>query len=292
MSALVSNRVAALLAGGFDLTPLLSLTKPLRCFWYNPATPAVLDPDCLPLLPLPAYHALLCLSASPPVDIERRAGYVYIQGAADDEETWAQGLTPASLWSRLDEFQSACAQGDAAVTEHVGAVVGQVLPGGNGADTRGQPVEVVPEQLWLGQPLKRQPQGQLVLSCVDEESFIELGATVLRFDFTTAAYCPLLSASQSPQSPRSASPASTTDHLTSTVLLHAIPAGKRHRHELETCLTPLLLRVRQALAQGQPVCCVGERMDQLDRSVLRVWWWLVRLSKQMCAEQLLLRWPC
>lgn len=50
---------------------------------------------------------LLCVSASrivPSDQLDPEAQHVYVQGAGDDEEAWARGLTPALFWTHRDEI--------------------------------------------------------------------------------------------------------------------------------------------------------------------------------------------
>lgn len=50
---------------------------------------------------------VVCVSASrstPTPDVTTTDSWIYIQGAGDDEESWAQGLTPATFWRRREEI--------------------------------------------------------------------------------------------------------------------------------------------------------------------------------------------
>lgn len=44
------------------------------------------------------FWPIVCLVASEPIDTRRKEGFMYVQGCADDEESWARGLTPAMFW--------------------------------------------------------------------------------------------------------------------------------------------------------------------------------------------------
>lgn len=67
------------------------MSKPLRPIWISPATTlhgvniSGLD-----------FHPVFCLSASKLIKgdgIERRLGYVYIQGSGDDHEMWSKACS-------------------------------------------------------------------------------------------------------------------------------------------------------------------------------------------------------
>jgi len=102
--------VAQLRASGVDLAPLAStLRKPLRPLWVSQATrtpPAAGGTDALAAL---AFVPVILVSASAPLHWrgERRtsacgAPWAYVPGAGDDEESWANGLTPATFWAHAD----------------------------------------------------------------------------------------------------------------------------------------------------------------------------------------------
>ncbi len=119
--------------------------RPLRAFWITTDTHFVdnLPPDwsCGGL-----YSPVVCVSCSDPVDSEWRSSaaavssssssssppspspspspsdasacsYCYTQGAADDHEAWAQGLTPDLLWRHWEGLLAAAASGSAAACE-------------------------------------------------------------------------------------------------------------------------------------------------------------------------------
>jgi len=81
MRQLIPGLAANLLNSSFHLH---SLNVPLRPFWVTPrSTPHTLPTDCFPVV---------CVSASKQVEdgMERRSHtYSYVQGAADDHESWS-----------------------------------------------------------------------------------------------------------------------------------------------------------------------------------------------------------
>ena len=81
-----------------DITELRKkLAKPLRTFWI---TPDILEaPDLANLAP---YYPVVCCTASRRVRGSEASEDGYIQGAADDSESWAQGITPSLFWEHKD----------------------------------------------------------------------------------------------------------------------------------------------------------------------------------------------
>ncbi|KNE56967.1 hypothetical protein AMAG_02733 [Allomyces macrogynus ATCC 38327] len=78
-------------------------TKPLRLLWISPSSTSLDRPDPSELEFIPVY----CVCVSRVVeesDGYRGDNYVYIQGAADDEKNWAQGLAPELFWSNRAAF--------------------------------------------------------------------------------------------------------------------------------------------------------------------------------------------
>lgn len=78
----------------------LHLTKPLRPLWITHDD----DDDPLPAAAVSAsFHPIICCTSSRRVASEE-AGY--IQGAGDDTENWALGLTAPIFWAHRDELLS------------------------------------------------------------------------------------------------------------------------------------------------------------------------------------------
>ncbi|KAJ3192591.1 hypothetical protein HK101_006274 [Irineochytrium annulatum] len=126
---------------------LPNLLKPLRPLWiHHPDTsqppvipPAWRDPTRLP------FHPLFLVSASRPVPdgLDRRpGGFTYVQGSADDHETWAMGITPGLWWS-WREMLTACATAEEC-EEVVRGLVGRDLPAPKVSPGRGTPFD------WIG----------------------------------------------------------------------------------------------------------------------------------------------
>ncbi|KZZ98338.1 Initiator tRNA phosphoribosyl transferase [Moelleriella libera RCEF 2490] len=108
VSALLPGFVSSLRALGLSSSALLLpppdgvLTKPLRPYWIThdsahlPAAGTVVFDD---------YRPVFCLTASRRDDGESPSSYV--QGAGDDTENWARGLTPALFWANKDALLAA-----------------------------------------------------------------------------------------------------------------------------------------------------------------------------------------
>lgn len=115
IEALIPSFVQSLRDLDLDLSPLPALTKPLRPAWITrdstllPA-PDNSDPDPDPdrAIIFRDYRPVVCLTASRRVlgsELDSHDGY--IQGAADDTENWACGLTPHVFWNHVDTLLSA-----------------------------------------------------------------------------------------------------------------------------------------------------------------------------------------
>lgn len=95
--------VRDLLATGIDSCLFKDLDKPLRPMWLTPDSTIqhvedrFVTADFYPIV-------LVTASKRVPDGIERQEGYTYIQGAADDEEMWAGGLTPLLFWRYREEL--------------------------------------------------------------------------------------------------------------------------------------------------------------------------------------------
>ncbi|MCJ1435830.1 hypothetical protein MMC27_005206 [Xylographa pallens] len=68
------------------------LHRPLRVEWVTQASPSY---NCLRN---PAYHSVICCTASRQEASSGTWTDGYIQGAGDDSEGWSSGLTPAAFW--------------------------------------------------------------------------------------------------------------------------------------------------------------------------------------------------
>jgi len=91
---LVDSFVDTLLRSGLVTKNVCDkLQKPLRPFWYTQETLFVEAP----VFEEAPFFPVICVSASS-VQVQRIKGASYIQGAADDEDSWAMGLTWEVFW--------------------------------------------------------------------------------------------------------------------------------------------------------------------------------------------------
>ncbi|KAG8697946.1 hypothetical protein FRC08_006226 [Ceratobasidium sp. 394] len=107
MDAKVQGWAGELNASTYTL-PLL--TKPLRPFWISPYLSDFRVPIIDDSTP---FYPVVCVSASQPVQdgVDRRLGFMYVQGSGDDHELWSQGLTPTIFWAHKSQLL-ACPQDD------------------------------------------------------------------------------------------------------------------------------------------------------------------------------------
>ena len=89
--------VDAIMASAVDVSNIAAqLTKPLRPLWLNPDS--LMYVNMMPGFADCPFTPVVCVSASQPAGHSTPAGFDYMQGCADDEETWSRGLTPAAFW--------------------------------------------------------------------------------------------------------------------------------------------------------------------------------------------------
>jgi len=79
--------------------------RPMKPIWITPAT----DISLLDLDDEGHFHPVVLCTASSSVsdEVMSRVSY-YVQGAADDSESWAHGLEPAAFWRHHDELLKTC----------------------------------------------------------------------------------------------------------------------------------------------------------------------------------------
>lgn len=92
--------VDSLMQSGIDLDALAAkLTKPIRPLWVTPASR-------LTSAQFEEYFTVVLVTASAQVQsgYSREHGFLYVQGAADDEEEWSHGLTPEVFWQNTESI--------------------------------------------------------------------------------------------------------------------------------------------------------------------------------------------
>ncbi|KAM0275789.1 hypothetical protein ACHAQH_007412 [Verticillium albo-atrum] len=101
IAALLPSFLTSFLSLDLDIAPLKAhLKKPLRPLWITPDAP----PSATPGPVFEDAHPVICCTASRRVagGELREAGYVYVQGAGDDTENWACGLTAELFWGNVE----------------------------------------------------------------------------------------------------------------------------------------------------------------------------------------------
>jgi tRNA A64-2'-O-ribosylphosphate transferase len=112
--------------------------KPLRPVFVTPESglPVVLPGDC--------YPVILLTASSLEKNHERVGGYMYIQGAADDEESWSHGLTSFQFWENCSELL-ACGTEEELISR-IEEIKGNILSG----ELKEECTEIRPSNVSLG----------------------------------------------------------------------------------------------------------------------------------------------
>ncbi|KZO89703.1 initiator tRNA phosphoribosyl transferase [Calocera viscosa TUFC12733] len=112
ISSLIAGFVNSLRRSALVL-PMLD--KPLRPFWIHPQTTSL---PSLASATEREFYPVLCVSASRQVEGTHEglaqdwgAGWGYVQGAGDDEESWSEGLTPQLYWAHEAQLDT-CSRSD------------------------------------------------------------------------------------------------------------------------------------------------------------------------------------
>ncbi|KAI9719123.1 MAG: hypothetical protein M1812_003753 [Candelaria pacifica] len=80
-----------------------SISKPLRPFWIRPNIPFPNNKNIIPFN-TDIFHPLILCTASRFENVENW----YVQGAGDDSEGWANGLTANLYWTNREELRRTC----------------------------------------------------------------------------------------------------------------------------------------------------------------------------------------
>ena len=101
----INEWVSNVLKSGVDLSDFVNdFLKPLQCVWISRRTDldnfTSLNTNDLDFIPI------ILVSASDPDHPVKTTSWVYIQGAGDDHESWAMGLTPQLFWEHEHEMLS------------------------------------------------------------------------------------------------------------------------------------------------------------------------------------------
>ncbi|KAI6247338.1 tRNA A64-2'-O-ribosylphosphate transferase [Erysiphe necator] len=79
----------------------------LRKYLYKPLRPLWVTPDSVfsdEKLNFPDFHPVICCTVSRHIEGGELSASGYIQGAGDDTENWAHGLTPELFWEKIEEL--------------------------------------------------------------------------------------------------------------------------------------------------------------------------------------------
>ncbi|KAH8809336.1 tRNA a64-2'-o-ribosylphosphate transferase-like protein [Xylogone sp. PMI_703] len=114
ISALIPTFLSSLLDLGISPEGYRSkIKKPLRPFWITPDTytqttigrntlPGNNNGSSVPIEIFRDFHPVICCTVSRRVEAGEISAGGYIQGAGDDTENWAQGLTAPIFWANKD----------------------------------------------------------------------------------------------------------------------------------------------------------------------------------------------
>ncbi|KAI8922278.1 tRNA A64-2'-O-ribosylphosphate transferase [Powellomyces hirtus] len=239
----ISDRVLSfahkLLTSSVDMDKVSRiLLKPLRPIWISPAS--TLDGsfdwasgDDLPFYPV----VLLSASMAVPDGLDRREGYTYVQGSADDHEMWAEGLTPELFWQRSAELlatlnPTACTT---LVHQIVATSASRVSTSGSSSTATSSSIGTT------GISIGNHASGRPPTCFADHDLVINCGA------------------------PEHVFPDKEAMILANRYLFLPISEGKKGQHQLFDSLGPVLAYIREPLREGKRVlihCMQGK-----DRSV-------------------------
>ncbi|RKF57995.1 Uncharacterized protein C3F10.06c [Erysiphe neolycopersici] len=102
INALISGFVA-------DLQALKISPIQLRSYLHKPLRPIWVTPDSWPTeesYDFPDFHPIICCTVSRRIQGSEHSASGYIQGAGDDTENWAHGLTPLLFWENQENLLS------------------------------------------------------------------------------------------------------------------------------------------------------------------------------------------
>ncbi|KKA28395.1 hypothetical protein TD95_000219 [Thielaviopsis punctulata] len=98
ITALLPSFVSSLALVSLDIPSLQrTLTKPLRPLWITPDTPLPSPSDTQTIFS--SFRPVICCTASARSSAGELSAAGYVQGAADDTEMWAHGLTAPLFWA-------------------------------------------------------------------------------------------------------------------------------------------------------------------------------------------------
>ncbi|KAH8733730.1 tRNA A64-2'-O-ribosylphosphate transferase [Ilyonectria robusta] len=123
ITALLPQFLASLQALNLDLPSCL--TKPLRPVWVTPDS-SLPEPNATGASIFDDYRPVICCTASRRVVGSEMDEAGYVQGAGDDTENWACGLTPTVFWEHLEDLLTAS---EADLPDLIARLVSEKEPG-------------------------------------------------------------------------------------------------------------------------------------------------------------------
>lgn len=126
IEARIAGFVEALRALKLDLEPIRArLTKPLRPLWVTQESSLPSEPPAFP-----DFYPVVCCTSSRRVPGGEASEGGYIQGAGDDAESWAHGLTAPLFWANKESLMQHSEEELPSFIQHL------VQEGGTGNDSK------------------------------------------------------------------------------------------------------------------------------------------------------------
>ncbi|EDQ93115.1 uncharacterized protein MONBRDRAFT_5406 [Monosiga brevicollis MX1] len=275
VAAVLEDRLQALLAAPIDLSALLALDRPIRCLWFHRGQ--LLSEDFLPMLQQPDAYVVACVCVSEPVDVVQRPGFLYIQGAGDDEEMWCGRLEPDLFWRHAPHLLELCREGqsDAAILEAAQRCqAADPLAVSNSAEP---PSLSIPEtHFWLGDPatLTLAEPTNAAGAASSHIPRVVIHSTAAGYSKAPGQDCWHWSFAASGAQP------GLTAFLAEHPVTHvnaALPPAKRHRYELRDMAPALLELLREAQSASAFICFADDSRERcvllscIHRTVLGLW---------------------
>ncbi|KAF2218779.1 tRNA a64-2'-O-ribosylphosphate transferase [Elsinoe ampelina] len=130
-----------------------SLQKPLRPTWVTQSS-GVSGMD----LDESFYHVILCTASGRDAG-QDVSGFNYVQGAADDAEAWALGLTPQLFWEHKDTLLESS-------EDDLPALITSLVSEEDNNESTEAPILIKPTQLLIGTTASTIPQDcTLIITC-------------------------------------------------------------------------------------------------------------------------------
>lgn len=80
------------------------ISKPIRPTWVTQESTGLLSPSSPDHQIFEAFHPVICCTSSRRITDGEMSHSGYVQGAGDDTENWALGLTPPMFWEHMEQL--------------------------------------------------------------------------------------------------------------------------------------------------------------------------------------------